>query len=103
MLPKNESGDLLFEVLLVNEKGEIMEGSFTTPYFNQGGTWNTPAENSGGNLGVTRRWAISNGRCKESLITSHSVKIGSCSDSIVLSNGVRGFGWGRLEFLVPHD
>ncbi len=54
------------EVLLVNaSEGSIMEGSLTTPYLWRDGRWVTPPvkptfslEDSGGQDGTTRRWAL---------------------------------------------
>ncbi|OTB06984.1 hypothetical protein M426DRAFT_54390 [Hypoxylon sp. CI-4A] len=54
------------EVLLVNNEGHVMEGSIATPYFWRDGRWVTPpiakdfngTQSSGGNDGVTRRWAL---------------------------------------------
>ena len=97
VLPMNISGDLLCEALVVNEKGEIMEGSFTTPYFHRDGAWVTPTEASGGNLGVTRRWALEQGLCKEGLVNKISFQRRIPGEKIILSNGARGFGWGRIE------
>ena len=91
---KNE---LPTEVLLVNMDMEIMEGSLTTPYFKRGGIWTTPAATCGGNLGTTRRWALEASLCKEGLVSIESIQFGSPGEKVVLSNGVRGFGWGWLE------
>lgn len=50
------------EVLIVREKdGEIMEGSLTSVFFWRDGTWITPPETSGGQVGTTRRWALEKG------------------------------------------
>ena len=73
-----------------------MEGSITTPYFWRNGEWLTPSEGCGGHLGVTRRWALMKSLVKEDVILAEDVEIG---EVIVLSNGVRGFGWGKLEAL----
>ena len=73
-----------------------MEGCITTAYFKRGGGWFTPASNSGGNLGTTRRWAIDTGKCKEGNVKKDSVQVG---EKVILSNGVRGFGWGVVEKL----
>lgn len=102
-LPKTEPGDFLSEILLLNQHDDVMEGSFTTAYFRQSGTWTTPPEISGGNIGVTRRWAIENGLCQEGLISLKSVQTGSYCQKVILSNGVRGFGWGILEPLLSQS
>ena len=85
------------EILLINRNAEIMEGSITTPYFFRAGEWITPRAQCGGNLGTTRRYALEAGLCKEGIVTRESVQRG---EKVVLSNGVRGFGWGYVEALV---
>ncbi|KAJ6115664.1 hypothetical protein N7523_006081 [Penicillium sp. IBT 18751x] len=80
------------EVLVVNQAGEIMEGSITTPYFRIRGTsaqaWFTPPLSSGGNDGTTRRYALTQGFCTERKITRTELIDG---EECWLSNGVRGF------------
>ncbi|KAF9770402.1 hypothetical protein IL306_012087 [Fusarium sp. DS 682] len=55
------------EVLVVNQdNGSVMEGTFTTPYFWRNGHWVTPPvaaqfsweEGNGGQDGTSRRWAL---------------------------------------------
>ncbi|MCJ1322487.1 hypothetical protein MMC15_007836 [Xylographa vitiligo] len=82
------------EVLVVNERGEVMEGSVTTPYFRRDGRWVTPREGCGGNRGTTRRWALESGVAVEAVVRAEDVRAG---EVVWLSNGVRGFGWGRVE------
>ena len=84
------------EILLVNEEDAIMEGSITTPYFLRDGRWITPPENSGGNKGTTRRWALENGLCVEETVTKSDLEIG---EMLWLSNGVRGWGIGTIADL----
>ena len=79
---------LQLEVLIVNDRWEIMEGCRFTPYFWRENKWITPAAGCGGNLGTTRRWALEKGLCEEGVVTGSSVK---CDEIIVLSNGVKGF------------
>lgn len=86
------------EILLINRNGELMEGSITTPYLLRAGEWITPAAQCGGNLGTTRRYALEAGLCKEGIIMRESLYAGQ---KVVLSNGVRGFGWGYVE--APED
>lgn len=78
------------EVLMVNTKGEIMEGSITTPYFRQRGasTWVTPPLSSGGNAGTTRRYALDQGFCVEQPVLASELVDG---EECYISNGVRGF------------
>lgn len=73
-----------------------MEGSITTPYFFRAGEWITPSAQCGGNLGTTRRYALEAGLSKDGVVTRESVQAG---EKVVLSNGVRGFGWGYVEAL----
>lgn len=87
---------MLQEMLLVNNSRQIMEGTITTPYLLRNGEWLTPSEDCGGHLGVTRRWALMKSLAKEHVILAEDVDIG---ETVILSNGVRGFGWGRVEAL----
>ncbi|KAE8367787.1 aminotransferase class IV-domain-containing protein [Aspergillus caelatus] len=100
------------EVLVVNPKGEIMEGSITTPYFRRrkpgsekdiaskdsGPKWATPSLLSGGNAGTTRRYALAEGFCTEEVITVADLVDG---EECWLSNGVRGFIPGRIVLMDP--
>jgi hypothetical protein len=113
------------EVLIVNEAtGAVMEGSTTTPYFWRDGRWVTPAvsreysleEGSGGQSGTSRRWALeryvdrvgTESTATEFFrwLTKHrglAVEGTILADSLVdgeecwLSNGVRGFFFGRVK------
>jgi branched-subunit amino acid aminotransferase/4-amino-4-deoxychorismate lyase len=89
------------EVLVINPRGEIMEGSITTPYFRRRGpisrlsgqdsaepAWITPPLSSGGNAGTSRRYALSQGFCVEEVIPQLDLVDG---EECWLSNGVRGF------------
>ena len=87
------------EVLIVNPLGEVMEGTLTTPYFWRGGRWITPAAKCGGNLGTTRRYALEKGLAAEGLVLAKDISNG---EIVWLSNGVRAFGWGRVE-LGPYE
>lgn len=80
----------------MNLSEEIMEGSISTPYFQRGKNWVTPAARQGGNVGTTRRWAMEKGLCIEGVVERRSVKVG---EVVWLSNGVRGWGWGIVEEL----
>ncbi|KAL4964890.1 aminotransferase class IV-domain-containing protein [Aspergillus stella-maris] len=94
------------EVLLVNPKGELMEGSITTPYFRrrehtgQGGPeWITPPLSSGGNAGTSRRYALTESFCAEQVMTIRDLIDG---ELCLLSNGVRGFFLGRSPLSTVH-
>lgn len=84
------------EVLLFNEKHEVMEASLCTPYFLRDGVWITPALSSGGNAGVSRRMALEAGLCTERMLQVDELVTG---EMVWLSNAVRGFIPGRLELL----
>lgn len=45
-------------------------------------------------MGTTRRWALERGLCVEGRVDRGSVRWG---EVVWLSNGVRGWGWGRVE------
>ena len=93
----SKEAGLTYEMLLFNSgKGEIMEGTITTPYFYRNGGWITPSEACGGHLGVTRRWALGSQLVTEGVVLAKEVEIG---ETVILSNGVRGFGWGKVENL----
>ena len=89
------------EILLINtdltRQPVIMEGSITTVYFRRGDKWITPS--AGGLPGVTRRWAQLQGWCELGTVKVETVKIG---EVVLLSNGVMGFGWGRIEALPSY-
>lgn len=95
--------DATKEVLIVNEAtGLVMEGSLTTPYFWRGGRWVTPPvswsfsqdDGSGGQDGTTRRWAL-----ERKLVFEEDVRASDVVDgeAVWLSNGVRGFVFGRIQ------
>ena len=82
------------EVLLFNDKAEVMEASISTPYFFKGDRWVTPPLSSGGNSGVTRRVALESGLCVEEIVTVDGLRDG---ETMWISNGVRGFINGTLD------
>ncbi|CAL8577652.1 Aminodeoxychorismate lyase [Xanthoria parietina] len=99
-IPTTPQSDLpdnvLSEILVANHRGEVMEGSITTPYFWRRGRWVTPPASAGGNTGTTRRFALEAGSCVEETVMRQSVAEG---EAIWLSNGARGWGWGEIEKL----
>ncbi|KAK4104614.1 hypothetical protein N658DRAFT_504219 [Parathielavia hyrcaniae] len=93
----------LKEVLIINEAdGTVMEGSMTTPYFWRDGRRVTPAvsseysieEGCGGQNGTSRRWALERGLAVQGTIRADSLVDG---EDCWLSNGVRGFFFGRVK------
>lgn len=92
---------MLNEVLIINYDDEIMEGSITTPYFWRGRRWVTPPASAGGNVGITRRYALDAGLCVEETIMKNSIVDG---EAIWLSNGARGWGWvSDFRAVVPQS
>lgn len=85
---------LQIEILIANDCREIMEGCRFTPYFWREGKWITPARHCGGNLGTTRRWALTMGLCEVGMVLVGSIK---CNEIIVLSNGAKGFQAGIVR------
>lgn len=88
--------NLLNEVLVFNLEKEVMEGSISTPYFWRQGRWVTPPASAGGNVGTTRIYALATGLCVEETVPKQTITHG---EAIWLSNGARGWGWGRIELL----
>lgn len=81
---------------MVNQDSEVMEGSITTPYFWRRAQWVTPPASAGGNIGTTRRYALEAGLCVEESVMKDSLADG---ELIWLSNGARGWSWGKVEIL----
>lgn len=98
--PSSQQGEyaryVLSEVLVFNLENEVMEGSISTPYFWRQGRWVTPPASAGGNLGTTRMYALATGLCVEETVRKQTITHG---EAIWLSNGARGWGWGRMELL----
>ena len=82
------------EVLLLNDRAEVMEASISTPYFFRADRWVTPPLSSGGNSGVTRRVALESGLCTEEIVRVDGLRDG---ETVWISNGVRGFMMGTLD------
>lgn len=97
------------EVLLVNQEGEVMEGSITAVYFRRrrrhdddghrdtgrdtdrdsvANDWITPTLGSGGMISASRQYALDYGFCTEQAVRIEELVDG---EQCLLSNGVRGF------------
>jgi branched-subunit amino acid aminotransferase/4-amino-4-deoxychorismate lyase len=76
------------EVLLYTAQGLILDGSLSTPYFHRGGRWVTPASNTGGQQGSTRRWALGKGLAAEDDVEVKSLTEG---EVVFMSNAIKGF------------
>lgn len=88
------------EVLLYNLDGEITEASLTSVYVFRHGQWVTPGSQCGGQLGVTRRWALEQRICVEGIVRTTDLVEG---ENMWLSNGVRGFIRARYRSSRPFD
>ena len=101
---RNRTGILSFtspeEVLMHNLDGEVMEASLTSVYIYRNGQWITPNRQSGGQLGVTRRWALEQDLCTEGTVKIDDLVEG---ENMWISNGVRGFIRARYRSSRPRE
>ena len=75
------------EVLFVNERGELTEGSRTNIFLQMNGALVTPALASGLLDGCLRRELLDEGRCREALLTPENL---ARADKVYLGNSLRG-------------
>jgi para-aminobenzoate synthetase/4-amino-4-deoxychorismate lyase len=80
------------EVVFLNERGELTEGSFTNLFVEKNGVLLTPALSSGLLPGTLRAELIAEGRARETVLTPDDL---TGADRVLLGNSVRG--------LVPAD
>lgn len=70
------------------------EGELRAPF---AGRWGHSVRSAkvgaGGQRGTSRRWALGKGYCMEEPIDVGTVEVG---EGVWVSNGVRGFGWGKV-------
>ncbi|KAH6621942.1 hypothetical protein C7974DRAFT_314433 [Boeremia exigua] len=70
------------------------EGELRAPF---AGRWGHSVRSAkvgaGGQRGTSRRWALGKGFCMEEGVDVETVRVG---EGVWVSNGVRGFGWGRV-------
>ncbi len=88
----------LDEVVFLNERGELTEGSFTNLFIEQGGTVLTPPLASGLLPGTLRAELIAQGRVQERVLTLADL---AAADAIWLGNSVRGLI--RAEWVRDQD
>jgi hypothetical protein len=81
------------EMLLQNERGEIMGGGVSTVYLWRDGCWVTPAAETGCKLGVSRRWALEHAGVREGVVMARYVREG---ELVWLSSAVGGFRQGKV-------
>ncbi|KAF2732891.1 hypothetical protein EJ04DRAFT_496272 [Polyplosphaeria fusca] len=74
--------------------GEADEGELRRPF---AGRWGHSVRSAkvgaGGQRGTTRRWALGRGMCMEEPVGVGTVEVG---EGVWVSNGVRGFGFGKV-------
>lgn len=75
------------EVIYLNERGELAEGSRTTIFLERNGRLETPTLSSGLLPGTLRSELIAQGRAVEAVLTLEDIK---SADAIFLGNSVRG-------------
>jgi 4-amino-4-deoxychorismate lyase len=70
------------------------EGELRKPFLGRWGHSVRSAKvGAGGQRGTTRRWALGQGMCMEEPVSVDTVEVG---EDVWVSNGVRGFGFGRV-------
>jgi para-aminobenzoate synthetase/4-amino-4-deoxychorismate lyase len=75
------------EVIYLNERGELAEGSRTTIFLEREGRLQTPALGSGLLPGTLRAELIAEGRAVEAVLTLADLE---AADAVYLGNSVRG-------------
>jgi para-aminobenzoate synthetase/4-amino-4-deoxychorismate lyase len=75
------------EVIYLNERGELTEGSFTNIFIERDGTLLTPPLGAGLLPGTLRAELIAEGRARESILTLDDL---AAADAVYLGNSVRG-------------
>jgi para-aminobenzoate synthetase/4-amino-4-deoxychorismate lyase len=75
------------EVVYLNERGELAEGSRTTIFLERNGRLETPTLGSGLLPGTLRADLIAQGQALEAVLTLEDLKL---ADAIYLGNSVRG-------------
>lgn len=81
------------EVIFLNERGEVCEGTITNVIAKIDGIWRTPPISSGCLPGVYRQSLLDNGRVTESVLTLDDLKT---ADEIRLCNSLRAEVRARL-------
>lgn len=84
------------EAILLNERGEISEGTYTNVFIERSGQLVTPPLSSGALPGCLRAELLASGRCTEAVLTIDDLRRAS---RIFLGNSLRGLV--RAEMQVP--
>jgi para-aminobenzoate synthetase/4-amino-4-deoxychorismate lyase len=75
------------EVLFINQRGELTEGSRTNLFLQRGRVLLTPPVSSGLLNGILRRTLLDAGRCEESVLTLDDLRT---ADGCFMGNSLRG-------------
>ena len=78
----------IFDLLYLNERGELCEGSRSNVYLRTGNAWHTPPVDSGCLPGVQRAELLDAGKVTERVLTLADLH---AADEIRLSNALRGW------------
>jgi para-aminobenzoate synthetase/4-amino-4-deoxychorismate lyase len=84
------------EVIFLNTRGELTEGSFTNLFVEMRGAMLTPPLTSGLLAGTLRQQLLAEGRAREAVLTLRDLR---GADAVWLGNSVRGLL--RAEFVEP--
>ena len=78
----------IFDVIFLNEKGQLTEGAISNIFINQSGRWLTPSGNCGLLPGIERKlWLSEDTNAMEDIL--HLEDLLNCEE-IVLTNSLRG-------------
>jgi len=78
----------VFDLLFLNQRGELCEGSRSNVYLQVRGVWYTPPIESGCLPGVQRAELLDSGRAQERVLTLDDLH---AADGVRLSNALRGW------------
>ena len=87
--------DGLDELIYLNERKEVCEGTITNIFVKKGNQWLTPPLTSGCLPGVLRRKKIEEGSCKVGIITFSDLKE---AEKITVGNALRG----EIDAVLSH-
>ena len=87
--------DGIDELVYLNERNEVCEGTITNIFIKKDGNWLTPPLSSGCLPGVLRRKKIENGSCKVKIITFSDLQ---GAEKITVGNALRG----EIEAVLSH-
>ncbi|VFR17491.1 Para-aminobenzoate synthase, aminase component / Aminodeoxychorismate lyase  len=85
-----------FDVLFLNERDEVCEGTRTNVYILREGRWLTPPLSSGVLPGVQRAALLARGEAREAVVTLDDLEQ---AQGVRLSNALRG--WFEVELRLP--